>query len=305
MIIITGANGFIGKNLLKSFPKNQDIVAVDYSHKNLEDEMKKRKGNLFLLEPQEFLTFFDSGPSAVSFVFHQGACTDTTCYDASFMLERNYDYTYKLLNLCVKHKKPIIYASSASVYGDGPFMETDAMSPKNIYAKSKSMIDDYVEVLSQTTDVQITGLRYFNVYGKYEESKGKMSSVINQFKKQIDKTGSINIFENSENYRRDFISVEDVVSVNRHFYENGVSGIFNCGTGVAEKFTEIPKFLKKYFDFDILEVPMPKKLKGKYQEYTKSDTSKLRSIGGYQEEFMTLEQGIDEYFEYWRASSVC
>lgn len=305
MIVITGANGFIGKNLLNSFPKDQEIVAVDYSHKNLKSEIEERKGNLFLLRPQEFLKFFDSGPSKISFIFHQGACTDTTCYDASYMLEKNYDYTYKLLNLCVDNEKPIIYASSASVYGDGPFIESGTKSPKNIYAKSKSMIDDYVEMLSQTTDTQITGLRYFNVYGRYEENKGKMSSVINQFKKQIDKTGSIKIFEKSENYKRDFISVDDVVSVNRHFYETGVPGIFNCGTGVTESFTEIPKFLKKYFDFDILEVPMPKKLEGRYQEYTKSDNNKLRSIGGYHKKFMTLEQGVDRYFEYWRASGVC
>tara|TARA_R100001509_G_scaffold165380_1_gene146749 strand:+ start:9942 stop:10850 length:909 start_codon:yes stop_codon:yes gene_type:complete len=299
MIVITGANGFIGKNLLKSFPKNQDIIAVDYSHNNLKQEIKQRKKHLYLLSPKDFLDMFRSGPCSISFVFHQGACTDTTCHDTAYMLERNYDYTYKLINLCVSSSTPLVYASSASVYGDGPFSETSQMNPKNIYAKSKSMIDDYVSVISQTTKSQITGLRYFNVYGPFEESKGKMSSVLNQFKKQIDTTGTIKIFENSQAYKRDFIFVNDIVKINKHFYESGHSGIFNCGTGQAERFTEIPRVLKKYYEFDIIEIPMPQTLIGKYQEFTESDTANLRGFGEYKEGFLSLEQGIEEYVKYW------
>ena len=299
MIVITGANGFIGKNLLKSFPIDQDIIAVDYKHNNLAEEHGRRRNNLFFLEPEEFLKVFDSGPSAVSFVFHQGACTDTTCQKASCMLQKNYDYTYSLLNLCVTHKKPIVYASSASVYGDGPFTESGHLTPKNIYAKSKAMIDDYVEMLLCTTETQITGLRYFNVYGPYEEPKGKMSSVINQFKLQIESAGQIEIFKNSSNYKRDFIHVDDVVSVNKHFYESGVSGIFNCGTGQAKSFLHIPRILKKKYKFDILEVDMPAALEGKYQQYTKSDLTRVREKGGYVGDFLSLEQGIERCFEYW------
>jgi ADP-L-glycero-D-manno-heptose 6-epimerase len=215
------------------------------------------------------------------------------------MLEKNYKYTYELIGLCSRWKVPLVYASSASVYGDGPFAESDPKSPKNIYAKSKSMIDDYVEMLLVHSKSQITGLRYFNVYGPMEEHKGKMSSVMNQFKIQIDNTKKINLFEKSSSYKRDFIYIEDVIKINKHFYNNGVSGVFNCGTGRANSFMEIPKQLKNHYDFDIVEIPMPAGLKDRYQEYTQADVSRLASIGGYKEDFCTLEEGIAKYVEYW------
>lgn len=301
MIAITGANGFIGKNLFLSFLKEEkEMILVDYSFDSIENNEKH-----LLLNPEDFLINIETDTISPSFVFHQGACTDTMCYDEAYMIRENYIYTVRLIDLCVKKNIPIVYASSAAVYGDGPFQEEAVKNPKNIYAKSKSLVDDYIEDLISTTETQITGLRYFNVYGPREERKGKMSSVINQFKEQILSNKEIKIFEKSEEYKRDFIYVDDVVSVNRHFYNENISGIFNCGTGQAQSFSEVPKILKNHFEFDIKEIKMPSHLQGKYQEYTESDNRKLVEVGKYNKKFLSLQEGIGKNVEYWYTNGLC
>lgn len=300
MIAITGANGFIGKNLLLSFLEESEILAVDYDHSSIEENK-----NIALSYPENFLDDLKNKKTNPSFIFHQGACTDTTCYDENYMIRENYIYTVRLINLCMERKIPIIYASSAAVYGDGPFKEGSKRSPKNIYAKSKSLVDDYVSSLLPQNDVQITGLRYFNVYGPGEDRKMHMSSMVNQFKDQILLEKEIKIFENSENYNRDFVYVGDIINVNRHFYKNNISGIFNCGTGIAESFCEIPRVLSNYFNFSTKEIKMPDHLKDKYQKYTKSNNEKLKTIGKYKKSFLTLEEGIENNVKYWEQQGIC
>ena len=115
----------------------------------------------------------------------------------------------------------MIYASSASVYGDGPFHEEAYLNPKNVYANSKRIFDDYIQsFIAHQGSPQLVGLRYFNVYGPMEHRKGSMASVIQQFKNQVDTTGEIRIFEGSNNFLRDFIYIDDIVSINRHFIDN-------------------------------------------------------------------------------------
>ena len=104
------------------------------------------------------------------------------------------------------------------------------------------------------------------------------------------------IFEGSENFLRDFIYVDDAVSVNMYFYDNShISGIFNCGTGKAESFIEIAKALNEvYSDAKIEYIPFPETLKGKYQKFTQADLTNLRKAG-YDKEFLSVNEGTKKY----------
>tara|TARA_R110000824_G_scaffold76640_1_gene194069 strand:- start:8593 stop:9510 length:918 start_codon:yes stop_codon:yes gene_type:complete len=303
MIVITGAAGFIGWNLHLALKDREELLLVDLKDKFVDNFITTHPtaDPFVFLEKLKDSTF----ASKIKVIFHQGACSDTTVYDPHYMFKYNFDYSAQLLRLCLRYGIRLIYASSASVYGDGPFDEITAqhLRPKNLYARSKKLFDDYAYNFldSLTTSPQIVGLRYFNVYGPHEAHKGMMASVMCQFRKQITKHGRVYLFEHSKDYLRDFIYVEDVVKVNLHFLDNaGISGIFNCGTGTARPFTDISACMRDHFNFEVKEKKMPIQLMGKYQRFTKASLSKLRSAGRYKGKFLTLEEGIGKYAEFWQ-----
>ena len=290
MIIVTGGNGFIGKNLVSSLEAiGKEVHIVDYIGEVSWD-------------PDAFLDKVknDNGfAKNIEVVYHQGASSDTTCYDPFYVMRVNLNYSINLLGLCLQNDIRLIYASSSSVYGDGPFNEISFCEPKNLYAKSKYFFDEYYKCFEKHTTNQVVGLRYFNVYGPHEERKGNISSVAYQFFKQIKSHNKIKIFENSEKYMRDFISVEDVIKVNHHFLNNkDISGVYNCGTSKPRSFYDIAKILNKAYDFEIEEIPMPQNLVGRYQKYTRSDNTLIRQKANYHEDFLSLEEGIEKYLEY-------
>tara|TARA_R110000787_G_scaffold255073_1_gene360394 strand:- start:1420 stop:2325 length:906 start_codon:yes stop_codon:yes gene_type:complete len=300
MIAITGAAGFVGWNIYQRLKHIRDIVLVDFVDKFVDDFTPKHT----TMDPFTFIEKLknDSYAKEIEIIIHQGACSDTTIYDPSFMMKHNFDYSLSVLQACLKHDIRLIYASSASVYGDGPFHEEAYLNPKNVYANSKRIFDDYIQsFIAHQGSPQLVGLRYFNVYGPMEHRKGSMASVIQQFKNQVDTTGEIRIFEGSNNFLRDFIYIDDIVSINRHFIDNReISGIFNCGTGIAEAFSAIPEILSGYYSFNTVEVEMPNYLVGKYQKFTRADPDKLYVIGKYDRPFSSLHGGIDKYVQFWK-----
>lgn len=279
-IVITGSEGFIGRNLKSYFP---DALTVDF----IESAD---------LNPFEYLEKFNHIHKQGDIVIHNGACSSTTASDPFYVLKVNFDYSQSLLKKCLENKVRLIYASSASVYGDGPFNEKSLKKPKNLYALSKSMFDDYS---SQFLDkgIQIVGLRYFNVYGRYEDNKKEMASVPFKLHQQVKKENVIKIFEGSENYLRDFIHIDDIVSIIKFFIKHSEhSGIYNCGTGIERSFQDIANIFQEKYSCKIEYIKMPDILKGKYQKFTKSDNSKINAI--FDGSRISLEVGIKKYLEY-------
>jgi len=306
MIIVTGAAGFIGSNIIKSLNQlgHFNIVAVDdltdgYKIFNLADCKVAD-----YIDKDDFLTQIvnNSLPFNISTIFHQGACSNTTEWDGKFMMENNFEYSKKLVNFCQQHNIQFIYASSASVYGGSKqFYESDSVEkPLNVYAYSKFLFDQYIRNLSSTT-AQIVGLRYFNVYGPREQHKGSMASVAFHFNNQILNDGVCRLFEGDSQFEnggqlRDFVYVEDVVKVNLWFWQHkNISGIYNCGTGKAQSFNDVANAVINFHNQGKINyIPFPDKLKNAYQSYTQADLSNLRKAG-YTAEFKTVEQAVPEY----------
>ncbi len=321
--IVTGAAGFIGANLVKALNERgvSDIIAVD----NLTRADKFR--NLVdceiadYLDKEEFLETLAAGEldGAVEAVLHQGACSDTMESDGRYMMDNNYRYSLELLDFCMDQAVPLLYASSASVYGAGRvFREARPFeAPLNIYGYSKFLFDQAVRRRLAEADfpAQVAGFRYFNVYGPREAHKGRMASVAFHFFNQYQGEGRVRLFEGCDGHgdgeqRRDFVFVDDVVAVNLHFLDKGVSGIYNVGTGRAQSFNDVAVAtvnacraaagestlgLAEMQARGIIEyIAFPEALRGKYQSYTEADISLLREAG-YEAPFAGVEEGVGRY----------
>ncbi|WP_194090091.1 ADP-glyceromanno-heptose 6-epimerase [Vibrio hibernica] len=308
MIIVTGGAGMIGSNIVKALNAagHNDILVVD----NLKNGRKfKNLVDLDItdyMDRDDFLTQImagdDFGP--IEAIFHEGACSATTEWDGKFMMLNNYEYSKELLHYSLERDIPFLYASSAATYGaqDKEFIEErEYEGALNVYGYSKQQFDNYVRRLWADAEAhgeklsQITGFRYFNVYGPREQHKGSMASVAFHLNNQLLAGENAKLFDGSDEFKRDFIYVGDVCKVNLWFFENGVSGIFNCGTGKAETFGEVAKAVVKYHGTGTIEnVPFPEHLKGAYQEYTQASLTKLRAAG-CDVEFKSVADGVAEY----------
>ena len=323
--VVTGAAGFIGANLVKALNGRgeNNIIAVD----NLTHADKFR--NLAdcniadYLDKEDFFDKLEDGffDGLLTAVLHQGACSDTMESDGRYMMKNNYRYSLELLNYCQNEEVPLLYASSASVYGAGKvFRESrEFEAPLNVYGYSKFLFDQVVRRRWNRRTAQVVGLRYFNVYGAREAHKGRMASVAYHFFNQYRAEGQVKLFEGCDGYAdgeqlRDFISVEDVVKVNMHFLDHpGKSGIFNLGTGRAQSFNDVAvatvNALRAAQDEGALTleemrrqqllryIPFPEQLKGKYQSHTQADMGALRAAG-YDEPLLNVEQGVARYANY-------
>ena len=327
-IVVTGAAGFIGSNIVKALNERgfTDIIAVD----NLKKAEKFK--NLVDCEIADYLDKHDfierllagEFDGVVEAVFHEGACSDTMETDGVYMMENNYRYSCVLLDWCLDQEVQLLYASSAATYGGSKVFreEREFEGPLNVYGYSKFLFDQIVRRRLPDVGSQVVGFRYFNVYGPREQHKGRMASVAYHHFNQFRADGKVKLFEGSDGYgpgeqQRDFVFVEDVAKVNLWFFEHPEQvGIFNLGTGRAQSFNdvavatinglrnlkgearlELPQLtaqgLLEYVDF-------PEALKGKYQSFTQADLTRLREAG-YEDEFSTVEQGVGRYVEWLAA----
>jgi ADP-L-glycero-D-manno-heptose 6-epimerase len=324
MYIVTGGTGFIGSNLVHELNRQgiSDILIVD----NLADSCK-----LFNLHGARFSDYMDKrefrraleekalGSARVDAIFHQGACSNTLVDDGRYMMDNNFSYSKAVLRYAVEQEAPLVYASTAAVYGlSGPGHFTPVLEnekPLNVYGFSKLAFDHHVrnELAQGRISTTVVGLRYFNVYGPREDHKGRMASVIHHFTKQIRETGTIRLFEGSGGYgdgeqRRDFVFVADLVRLNLFFAQAGAHAagdgagkkvyqcVANAGSGSARTFKDVARALMQVHGPAKIEyIPLPADLHARYQHFTEADLTGLRALG-CELEFTRLEDGIRETF---------
>lgn len=318
MIIITGAGGFIGSNMVAALAEDDisPIVVCDYWG---EGDKWKNVAKHFVadfIRPDQLLTFIRKSSSDIHAVVHMGAISATTERDVDRLISDNITLTLALWELCSEFQVPFLYASSAATYGA---LETGLLDdenptalaelrPLNAYGWSKHATDRIL--MQRVTDgmpkpPQWCGLKFFNVYGPNEYHKGDMQSVVAKFFADVRNRKPIRLFQSHRTgvadgaQSRDFIYVKDCVSVMQWLLKNpSVSGLFNVGTGQARSFRDLITAIAKALDVSIEFnfAPMPEHLKDRYQYFTMADVSKLRSAG-YVLPFHSIEEGVADYVD--------
>ncbi len=318
-IIVTGGAGFIGSNLVDALNRRgHEIVVVDHIDDDLKCRNLERLRVRDYLDKSDFRECLKSGKAPqASAVFHLGACSSTTETDERYLRDNNTDYTREVCEWSLRSGARFIYASSAATYGDGSkgYSDDDAVTPTleplNLYGASKQWFDLWA--LKTGALQRIAGVKYFNVYGPYEDHKGDMRSLVNKAYAQVLRDGEISLFKSYRpefkdgEQRRDFIHVDDAVAVTLFFLDHpNVSGLYNCGTGVARTWVDLAKALFSAMDLParIRFIDMPETIREKYQYHTEADMTKLCKAG-YSAPFLQVETGVRRYVqEYLKPQSV-
>jgi ADP-L-glycero-D-manno-heptose 6-epimerase len=324
-VVVTGAAGFIGSNIIKSLNARgiTNVIAVD----DLTEGDKFR--NLADLQIADYVDkdvfydlFAEGAFGKVEAVFHEGACSDTMESDGKYMMENNYTTSCSLFNTCQQAGTRLLYASSAATYGGSDtFRETPEFElPLNVYGYSKLLFDQRIRLECGNTfkkfKRQVVGFRYFNVYGPREQHKGRMASVAFHQFNQFNAEGKVKLFGEYGGYAqgaqmRDFVFIDDVVAVNLWFFDHPTqSGIFNLGSGRAQPFNDVALSVVNAMRTNkgdatldlagaaqaglIEYVPFPDALRGKYQCYTQADLSNLRAAG-CDHVFADVQTGVTQY----------
>lgn len=320
MIVVTGAAGFIGSNIVAglNLRNYKDIILVDDFSDSSKERNYMTKTFSGLVERSELKSWLNDNNRFVQIILHMGARTDTAEFNREVFRELNLDYSKMIFNSCLEYGLPLIYASSAATYGLGEFGYADSheiipdLKPLNPYGESKNEFD--IWVLEQKEKPFFwSGLKFFNVYGPNEYHKGRMASVIFHAFNQIMDTDAMKLFRSHHpdfkdgEQKRDFIYVKDVVDVIIYLMEHRPSsGIYNLGSGEARTFKDLVTFTFQAMgkEVNIKYIDTPEDIRDKYQYFTEANMSKLRSAG-YTRSFHSLEEGISEYVsEYLQENKI-
>jgi ADP-L-glycero-D-manno-heptose 6-epimerase len=316
MIILTGGAGFIGSAMLWELNRagRDDVLVVDDLESASSGKWKNISGLRYadIMGIEEFSSLLESNRlGKVEAVIHMGAISATTEEDADLLLRRNFHYSKSVARFCMQSGARLVYASSAATYGDGALGYCDdeetmhRLRPLNMYGYSKQLFD----LWAQRNGVlhKAAGLKFFNVYGPNEYHKEDMTSVVYKAFQQVRATGRVKLFKS---YRpdyadgeqlRDFVYVKDCTAVMQWLLENpGIGGVFNLGTGAARSFRQLvtATFEAMGLKPDIEFIPMPEKLRDKYQYYTQADMQKLKAYG-CTVEMTPLKEGVRDYVQHY------
>lgn len=281
-IALTGAGGFIGSVVLGYLNQQgiDDILIFD--DLPLSEQYKNIAGKGF-----KMLFGSEDWGVPVDCVIHIGANSSTLDKDWQDYYKRNVLSTREWHAWCQLKNIPFIFTSTAGVYGLGD------SRPASLYAFSKYVSERELD--------NCVILRLFNVYGPNEYHKGRMASTAFHWYNQLQDSGKLKLFDDSVNYYRDFIYVEDVAQVIWHFVQNYKPGTYDVGTGAAHNFETVANYMLEQVKGKKKYIAMPEDLQKQYQTWTKADTSELVQAGVDVTKFRTLKQGLAEYIDYLKA----
>lgn len=312
--IVTGGCGFIGSNLvaelLRRRPGCRVVIVDDFrtgTFANLVAACDRAEVGPFAgsITP-ESIASLNWQPAVVGLepraVFHLAAITDTTLRDEAEMLRVNTEPFADILDACLEADVPLVYASSAAVYGSPahgdsrePFPETAAGRPNNVYGFSKWLMErdhaarDADRARDGDKPGRVIGLRFFNVFGPGESAKGHMASMVHQLATRMLAGKPPRIFAGGDQ-ARDQVPVADVVegclaAAGLGEKKKPTPGIYNMGSGRATSFNEIVTALREALDIPESRMPteyfeMPEAIRAFYQEYTCADmTAAAEGLG--------------------------
>ncbi|MBN1502645.1 NAD-dependent epimerase/dehydratase family protein [Candidatus Woesearchaeota archaeon] len=293
-VIVTGGAGFIGSNIALELDKKHKVTVIDSLFSGYLNNLKGFNGRFINLDVTDEKVCNIENKADV--IIHQAAITDPRYENDHETFQKNVKGFKNILKLAKKSNAKVIYASTANLYGNGPFPMSEDQDVKiiSVYGKSKLEIEKIAATLH--TKMHIVGLRYFNVYGPRESGKGRPASMIYHLWKQMRQDRKPRLFKFGEQ-KRDQIYVKDVVTANL-LAMNAPSGVYNVGTGKAVSFNEIVRVLNDLLgtqlDIEYIDCPYNEET---YQNNTQANTAKAEKYLGFKAKY-SFRQGVKNYHDF-------
>ena len=296
-VLVTGGGGFIGSNLARALLARGDEVRI------LDNFSSGRRGNLESLDVdlvEGDLRSYERVARAVhgvEVVFHQGALPSVprSIQDPLTSSAVNIEGTLNVL-LAARDAgvRRVVFASSSSVYGNAPGMpreETQAVAPLAPYAVSKLAAEQYCMVANRVFGVETVALRYFNVFGEYQDPLSGYAAVIPKFIRIMLDGERPTIFGDGET-SRDFTHVENVVAANLAAAGAPAAAgrVMNVAIGNSHTLNELMETLRRLLDSDV-EADYAPPRPGDVTE-SLADVSLARELIGY-EPSVAFEEGLE------------
>ena len=308
--LVTGGAGFIGSNICKKLVSQNCFVRV------VDNLLTGKKSNLTdIIDKIEFIEA-DMGDEQVAkaamkdidVVLHQGAlpsvplsvdspaATHKHCVDATFTL---------LLAARDSGVKRFVYAASSSAYGDTPTLpkvESMIPAPLSPYAVGKLTGEYYCSVFYHVYHLETISLRYFNVFGPYQNPKSQYAAAIPAFVTSIIKNESPTIYGDGEQ-SRDFTYIDNVVEANLLAARAEITQgqVINIACGYAITVNEIVDMINQFLGKDIKPIytdPRPGDVK-----HSLADITSAHNLIGY-EPAVSFEQGLQKAINWYCSNLV-
>ncbi|WP_066256218.1 NAD-dependent epimerase/dehydratase family protein [Neobacillus drentensis] len=302
-VLVTGGAGFIGSHVVDLLIQSgYEPIVVDNLRSGNKDFVPPsvRFIDMDISSPQIEAVFAKEKPDVV---IHLAAQVDVA-YSIQNPVEdatQNILGTIRLLTCCHKYNvKKFIFSSSCAVYGekdDCSIKETFPILPQSFYGISKYTSEMYIHIFNILHNVPFTILRYANVYGPRQSSKGE-GGVISIFFKKVLNGESPFIFGDGEQ-TRDFVYVKDVALANVLAIENGTNEIFNIGCNSKTSINELYQMTTSLASINIPSISMPVR-KGDIR-YSRLDNTKAVNFLGWNPVY-ELQAGLNETLKYFKSS---
>lgn len=303
--LVTGGAGFIGSHLC------QRLCAEGHAVRVLDNLSTGRRENLAdILSEIEFVegdirdaTLLAEVVQQVDCVLHHAAISSVPASVEQPLVEQEINAVGTLRLLEAARQAGVgrvVFASSASVYGNNPQMpkrEDMPPEPESPYAVSKAMGEYYARVYSQIYGLEVVGLRYFNVFGPRQVPSSPYSGVISIFIAQM-RVGEVPTVCGDGHQSRDFVYVGDVAEANmRASTTSGVAGrIYNIGCGRSASLLELIAALNQILGTELVPTFAPPRA-GDIR-FSSADISRARAELGY-EPRVGLVEGLEQTIAAW------
>ena len=290
--IVTGGAGFIGGALARDLrSRGWRVVVVD----DFSTGVRGDHGDEVV--EQDVSEQFDPGGS-IDAVFHQAAVTDPRFPDGETLLRRNLGGFENVLRVACDRGVPLVYASTASLYGNTPAPHRED-GPKQIlsdYALSKLIADEVAS--HHWRRRHVVGLRYFNVFGPGEAHKGRAASMILHLYRQIASGERPRLFHAGEHVR-DFVHVSECVRANLLALD-APPGVYNVGSGRGTSFNDLVSLIAEVVGVETETEYIANPYGDTYQTRTCADLTRANEALRFSPEVST-EEGVRAYVR-WLAS---
>jgi GDP-4-dehydro-6-deoxy-D-mannose reductase len=277
-ILVTGASGFIGKNLIKRLRGSHYQI---FEKNSLDGDVGER--------------FTWSKFDYADILIHLAGSTfvPESWENPEKFMKSNLNSVICALQYCREHNARLVYLSSY-LYGNPkllPTPETADLIANNPYALSKKMAEEICKFYSDFYGVKVTIFRPFNVYGIGQSEKFLIPSIINQ----INAMETINVKDLKP--KRDYIYIEDLIDLIIMAVDAPLNfDIFNIGTGVSYSVDELVNNIQKIMGSSLEVKATSETRKGEIMD-TKADINKVFSVFGWTPKY-SLSDGLKEMIEH-------